>query len=372
MPHQLFESSTSRPRDGTTFVLVEHDLLFRQYRFHAQKLVLHRASMRRFARAAARGRASTSRCVETDGRHDQPRRRCADARPAAATHRGRPSYDVVDDWLGQRPLRRARRRRPRAAPEEVLETPNFLTTRAAGRRRARLGDRQRTDAALLRLAAAAARRARGRTATSRSAGSGPSTRTNRKKLPAGPPGARSRRGPTGTEDVERGDRLGRASAFPDNPGRPRRRSPGRPAHAEADTGLRRRSSPSGSREFGPYEDALVDRAPVGVPLAAHPAAQRRAARPAPRRSTRASTSPRRTTCRWPALEGFVRQVIGWREYMRATYVLLRAAACASRNRLEHDAPARPRRGGRRAPVWRPSTTSSSGCSTTAGPTTSSG
>ncbi|MEO5610112.1 MAG: cryptochrome/photolyase family protein, partial [Ornithinibacter sp.] len=47
-PHQLFESHlTAGP--GTRFVLVEDDLLFRHQSFHAQKLVLHRASMRLFA-----------------------------------------------------------------------------------------------------------------------------------------------------------------------------------------------------------------------------------------------------------------------------------------------------------------------------------
>ena len=56
MPHQLFEQHL-RAAAGTVFVLVEHDLLFRQYAFHSHKLVLHRASMRRFAdrlRAAVR------------------------------------------------------------------------------------------------------------------------------------------------------------------------------------------------------------------------------------------------------------------------------------------------------------------------------
>ena len=48
MPHQLFEQHLRAAR-GTVFVLVEHDLLFRQYAFHSHKLVLHRASMTRFA-----------------------------------------------------------------------------------------------------------------------------------------------------------------------------------------------------------------------------------------------------------------------------------------------------------------------------------
>ena len=62
-----FSRRTSTHRTGTTFVLVEHDLLFRQYRFHTQKLVLHRASMRRFA-DRLRERGFDVEHVETDGR----------------------------------------------------------------------------------------------------------------------------------------------------------------------------------------------------------------------------------------------------------------------------------------------------------------
>ena len=47
-PHQLFAAHLEA-EEGTRFVLVEDDLLFRQYPFHAHKLVLHRASMAAFA-----------------------------------------------------------------------------------------------------------------------------------------------------------------------------------------------------------------------------------------------------------------------------------------------------------------------------------
>ncbi len=47
-PHQLFEAHLDAA-PGTRFVLVEDDLLFRHQPFHAQKLVLHRASGRHFA-----------------------------------------------------------------------------------------------------------------------------------------------------------------------------------------------------------------------------------------------------------------------------------------------------------------------------------
>ena len=49
LPHQLFDQHFEAA-GNTVFVLIEHDLLFRQYAFHSHKLVLHRASMNRFAR----------------------------------------------------------------------------------------------------------------------------------------------------------------------------------------------------------------------------------------------------------------------------------------------------------------------------------
>ncbi|RXK46547.1 cryptochrome/photolyase family protein [Aquirufa rosea] len=46
-PHQLFEEINSLPRDYTYFI-IESDLYFKQYSFHQQKLLFHRASMRYF------------------------------------------------------------------------------------------------------------------------------------------------------------------------------------------------------------------------------------------------------------------------------------------------------------------------------------
>ncbi len=47
-PHQLFEDLSSMPTDAT-IVLVEEYLFFKQYRFHQQKIAFHRASMKKFA-----------------------------------------------------------------------------------------------------------------------------------------------------------------------------------------------------------------------------------------------------------------------------------------------------------------------------------
>ncbi len=98
-PHQLFKEQLEAPT-GTYVVLVEDDLFFRQYRFHTQKLVLHRASMRRFAvRLEEAGfRVGT---VETDGRRPSGtglRQVLAELEPERVS-----CYDVVDDWLHATP-----------------------------------------------------------------------------------------------------------------------------------------------------------------------------------------------------------------------------------------------------------------------------
>ncbi|WP_044208660.1 cryptochrome/photolyase family protein [Flammeovirga sp. OC4] len=48
-PHQLFENSPLFNTECTTFVLIEEYLFFYQYKFHKQKLLFHRASMLQYA-----------------------------------------------------------------------------------------------------------------------------------------------------------------------------------------------------------------------------------------------------------------------------------------------------------------------------------
>ncbi|CAM3406655.1 cryptochrome/photolyase family protein [Aquirufa ecclesiirivi] len=47
-PHQLFEEALKLPQDQV-FYVIESDLYFKQYSFHQQKLLFHRASLRYFA-----------------------------------------------------------------------------------------------------------------------------------------------------------------------------------------------------------------------------------------------------------------------------------------------------------------------------------
>ena len=97
-PHQLFLEHLEAEK-GTEFVLVEDDLFFRQYDFHAQKLILHRASMRRFA-ARLHDAGYAVRHLETSASRssgEELEELLKDLEPGAVTF-----FDPVDDWLAQR------------------------------------------------------------------------------------------------------------------------------------------------------------------------------------------------------------------------------------------------------------------------------
>jgi deoxyribodipyrimidine photolyase-related protein len=311
LPHQLFESHLDVPED-TTFVLVEHDLMFRQYRFHQQKLVLHRASMRRFA-DRLRGRGHDVVVLETDGRTTS---RAAVAREVRRLRPTRVSvYDVVDDWLARDLTAALAAGGYELTAEDVLETPNFLTTRAqlhdlfAGTRAPRMqhfyaAQRERLDILL--------------TDTGKPVGGRWSfDAENRKKLPRHHPVPE----PGLVHGVDRHEHVAEAiawvrRAFPDNPGDadafawPTSHAE---AHALLETFLAERPA-----EFGPYEDALSSEHPYLFHALLTPALNV------------GLVSPRHVLNRvldvgdgvtLPSLEGFVRQLIGWREYMRAAYVV---------------------------------------------------
>lgn len=124
LPHQLFDEHL-QAADGTVFVLIEHDLLFRQYAFHSHKLVLHRASMARFARRL-RGHGHDVEVLPSDAArssHDQLADLIRRRGPGQVSW-----FDVVDDWLEQDLFAAlAASGHPMREPV-LLETPNFLTT----------------------------------------------------------------------------------------------------------------------------------------------------------------------------------------------------------------------------------------------------
>ncbi len=325
LPHQLFDSHLDADPD-TTFVLVEHDLMFTQYRFHTQKLVLHRASMRRFATRLREsgfeveyvetGASTTSRAALT-----QLLRRLAPTRVTA--------YDVVDDWLGQDLQAALGDAGIELRAEDVLESPNFLTTRGqladffsgSGRprmaifyawQRRRLGVLVDNDEPI--------------------GGKWSYDEDNRKKLPRNHPVPEPVR-------LERHPEVDEAIAwvkeeFGDNPGDPDAFA-WPTSHAEAEAAYADFLSERFT-EFGPYEDALSVQQPFVFHSLLTPGLNIGLISPQ-RILDGALEAGERDDIPLASLEGFVRQIIGWREYMRATYVQ-RGREMRSGHRLDHARP----------------------------------
>ncbi len=318
-PHQLFEQHLDAP-SGTTFVLVEDDLFFRQYAFHTQKLVLHRASMRRFAQRL-REASYEVEVVETDGRSP------SGTRLVRVLERLRPSqvtvYDVVDDWLARDTTSALSDAGYDLRAEDVLESPNFLTSRQQigdwfGEHPARMQhfyawQRQRLDVLV--------------DGDQPVGGRWSFDTENRRKLPRGHP-------------VPAAPRLDRHPEVEDAIGWVRERFPDNPGNAEAfdwptstdeaassfDAFLAERFA-----QFGPYEDAISTEHPFLFHALLTPALNIGLLDP---HTVLERTLRSADGVELPSLEGFVRQLIGWREYMRATYHLY-GRRMRSGNRLRH-------------------------------------
>ena len=317
LPHQLFVEHLDA-EDGTLMVLVEPDLFFRQLAFHTHKLVLHRATMRSFADelrehgfpvvyVATSARTSTDELLAgVLAEHDVS---------------SVSVYDVVDDWL-DRDLRRVCRRQQ--VPLEVLESPGFLTTRDevaqafAGVRQPRMQTFYERQRRRLDLLMDGDRPVGGRWSYDTE---------NRRRLP---------------KDVElpaepratRSDHVKDAIAwvreeFPDNPGDlagyhwPT-------THRQAEGWLTRFLDERFAL-FGPYEDAISADEPWLFHSVLSPLINIGLLDPR-HVVERAVAHAEEHDVDLPSVEGFVRQVIGWREYMRASYVV-HGRAMRTRNLL---------------------------------------
>ncbi|MGB7425437.1 MAG: cryptochrome/photolyase family protein [Ornithinimicrobium sp.] len=323
-PHQLFLEHLDAEQ-GTEFVLVEDDLFFRQYDFHAQKLILHRASMRRFA-TRLREAGYAVRHVETSASRssvEQLEDLLQDLEPTGVAF-----FDPVDDWLAQRLAAMLDRLPVDFDPaRDVWESPNFLTTRGQIRswfaeNSARMQhfyswQRQRLDVLV--------------DGDAPVGGQWSFDTENRKKLPKGHPVPEVTPAPADAEVTEAVSWV--KEAFPDAPGDPDAFA-WPTAHDEAEEAFRQFLDERFA-EFGPYEDAISAQHPFIFHAVMTPGLN--IGLLSPRDVVdRALEEAEQQDIPLPSLEGFLRQVIGWREYMRATY-LLWGRAMRTSNRLEHDA-----------------------------------
>ncbi|MEC5192612.1 MULTISPECIES: cryptochrome/photolyase family protein [unclassified Arthrobacter] len=346
LPHQLFDQHLEAAGD-TVFVLIEHDLLFRQYAFHSHKLVLHRASIARFARRLGEHgyEVEVLRSAAGNSSHDQLAEFVRKRGPAQVTW-----YDVVDDWLEQDLFAALAGGGYQMRRGDVLETPNFLTDREQIDNWFSHNDSRMQDFYVWQR-----RRLNILIDDGEPLGGKWSFDTeNRKKLPRGHTPrvvGRFARHPVlrreGTFDIEAlmrdpdGDRdevpdevdlaIAWVSAeFPDAPGDPHLfawPTSGDEARQHLQEFVRERL-----HEFGPYEDAIS----TAHPFIAHSllTAALNIGLLDPREVLRTVLNGADHNTPLASVEGFVRQVIGWREYMRATY-RTDGRQMRTSNRLDH-------------------------------------
>ncbi|MCA6475286.1 MAG: cryptochrome/photolyase family protein, partial [Chitinophagaceae bacterium] len=96
-PHQLFEQPLPVPA-STPIFLIENDLFFTQYRFHQQKIILHRSSMKYYQQ-----RLEKQKHTVTYIEHHQPESRLPQLirQLAAKKIQHIDCYFPNDNWLQQ-------------------------------------------------------------------------------------------------------------------------------------------------------------------------------------------------------------------------------------------------------------------------------
>jgi len=120
-PHQLFKEHPA-VQEGRTIVLVEEWLFFHQYRFHQQKIVLHRASMQ-YYKTMLEEQGYKVLYIEAFSGHAEVRKL---VHWLAGKNAKKIFYaDVVDDWLRRR-LLAACKKNGLAAEESI--SPAFLNS----------------------------------------------------------------------------------------------------------------------------------------------------------------------------------------------------------------------------------------------------
>lgn len=306
-PHQLFESLLELDR-SVRFIVVEDDLLYRQYPFHVQKLILHRSSVHAFAQ---RLRDAGFDVDVIESRAERTSR----AALAELVERLAPDelrvIDPVDDWL-ERDCRAALAVAGHPLTDDLVESPNFLTTRAQIRQQ--LGGKRRPR--MQHFYAWQRRRLDVLVDDGQPVGGRWSFDTeNRRKLPRWYP-VPSRARPQRTEHVGAAMEWA-AEHFPDAPGNadgfwwPTTHDQARAAMTEFFT--------ERFTDFGPFEDAIATGHPFLFHSTLSPAINLGLLQPGEVLAAALAAAERDRTP-LPSLEGYVRQLIGWREYMRATYV----------------------------------------------------
>jgi deoxyribodipyrimidine photolyase-related protein len=298
-PHQLFEDVFAAPIN-TLLILIEDDLFFRQFPFHKQKLVLHRASMQAF-KDALEDKGYTVSYVQSSS-ENASMQQLADTLKAH-TVTDVEHYELVDDWLEKRLSKTLD-----GYEVSRFNSPGFLTTRGQiddffennPNRMQQFYEWQRKRLNIL---------MDGKKPTG---GKWSFDESNRKKLPKNIelpkayPSVSSKYVSEATTWVE--------TNFKENPGSSE--SFQYPITHDGATAQLKDFVKNRLEKFGPYEDAIDSRQSELFHSVLSPLLNTGLLTP----QQVLDAVKDLDTVPIESLEGFIRQIIGWREYMRATYV----------------------------------------------------
>lgn len=309
-PHQLYP--TDALPDVDTVLLIEEPLYFgvdQTYplRLHKQKLILHRASMRRYVREVLWPAEYTVEYIELD-----PVLTTDDVMQRVSGYDQAYIFDLVDDVLTQRLLRSRRTQAPDTSLE-LLQSSNFY-----------LGDKEVRDYIDSKEKHLFAdfyqwQRERHNVLLNKhykpEGGKWSFDHENRERLPKGhtPPSFAV----YGDNEYVKEATAWVEQHFPDNPGSTDFIWPTNHTEATAwlDEFIEQRLE-----DFGTYEDAIDNEHPWLYHSVLTPALN--IGLLSPRQVVDAALERHaKQPVRLASLEGFVRQVLGWREYMRGQYVV---------------------------------------------------
>ena len=308
LPHQLFEEPPI-PEGVREVILLEEPLFFTQFSFHRAKILYHRATMRRYAEHLE-SRGYTIRYVEAEelqGEHalENVLRSALAAGPTGA--RRVCVADPVDDWAEQKLASAAT---SLGAELVILDSPGFLLSRVERREYAE-GKRRLYMADFYRMV----RRSRNILMDGESPVGGQYSydTENRKKLPKELPTPETpsfSEGPEVDEAKRYVDRV-----FPEAPGEWHPLAP--TTYEEARDALNNFLTERLER-FGDYQDAMQPGEVVLFHSLLSPAIN--VGLLTPKEVVEATLAQaEKQGVPLNSLEGFLRQLVGWREFMLIAY-----------------------------------------------------
>jgi deoxyribodipyrimidine photolyase-related protein len=305
LPHQLFEQPPI-PEGITTVLLLEEPLFFTQFSFHRAKLVYHRATMRFYAEHL-RARGYQVRYLEARELEESETVENTLSELLEPSEPTIYAVDPTDDWVRRKLQRAGENLRARMI---FLNSPGFILS-GAERRHYADGKKRLQMADFYRMV----RRSRGILMQGDSPVGGQYSydTENRKRLPKGEPTPETPRFPDSSFVKEAKKYVDRR--FPDAPGEWHSLAPG--TYAEAREALNRFLTERVER-FGDYQDAVQPEEVVLFHSLLSPAINAGLLTPEEVVETTLAHAEQHEVP-LNSLEGFLRQLVGWREFMLIAY-----------------------------------------------------